>query len=388
MRLTGPVAIQDEEFATLQEGALPNAIGTVVAVLFILWLALKSPKIILAMTVTMLIGLLVTGAFGLWMIGAFNPISIAFAVLFIGIGVDFGIQFSVRYRAERHEVDDLARRAGERGQERRHAAHARGRGDGGGVLLVPAHRLWRLLRARRDRRRRHDRRLCRSALRCCRRCWRCSIRRARRSRWASQWLAPIDRFTERHRIPIIVGTLAIVLGGLPLLYFLQFDFNPMNLRNPKSESIATYLDLRRDPATGASAIDVLAPSLAVANQMKERLEKVPEVSRVVTLETFVPDNQEAKLAAIRKAAAALAPAFAEPVKPPPTDAENVEALDRAVDFLTEGAAEADRTRRRGGQAPGRRHGAAGQGRSGHAREGRGGVRRAARLSRSRDFRNC
>ena len=41
------------------------------------------------------------------MVGALNLISVAFAVLFIGLGVDFGIQFSVRYRAERHEVDDL-----------------------------------------------------------------------------------------------------------------------------------------------------------------------------------------------------------------------------------------------------------------------------------------
>ena len=49
------------------------------------------------------------------MVGALNPISIAFAVLFVGIGVDFGIQFSVRYRAERHEVDDLSGGAGERG---------------------------------------------------------------------------------------------------------------------------------------------------------------------------------------------------------------------------------------------------------------------------------
>ena len=41
------------------------------------------------------------------MVGALNPISIAFAVLFVGIGVDFGIQFSVRYRAERYEVNNL-----------------------------------------------------------------------------------------------------------------------------------------------------------------------------------------------------------------------------------------------------------------------------------------
>jgi len=80
-------------------------------------------------------------------------------------------------------------------------------------------------------------------------------------------LAPIDSFTERHRIPIIITTIIIVLGGLPLLFHLRFDFNPMNLRSSKVESIATYLDLRSDPATGASSIDVLAPSLTAANQM-------------------------------------------------------------------------------------------------------------------------
>ena len=36
-----------------------------------------------------------TAAAGLALVGALNLISIAFAVLFVGIGVDFGIQFSV-----------------------------------------------------------------------------------------------------------------------------------------------------------------------------------------------------------------------------------------------------------------------------------------------------
>ena len=108
-------------------------------------------------------------------------------------------------------------------------------------------------------------------------------------------LAPIDSFTERHRNTIIVTTIIILLGGLPLLSHLRFDFNPMNLRSSKVKSIAAYLDLRSDPATGASSIDVLAPSLTAANQMSERLLKLPEVSRVITLKTFIPDDQPAKL---------------------------------------------------------------------------------------------
>ncbi len=54
-----------------------------------------------------MIGLVITAALGLMMVGAFNLISVAFAVLFVGLGVDFGIQFSVRYRAERHDISDL-----------------------------------------------------------------------------------------------------------------------------------------------------------------------------------------------------------------------------------------------------------------------------------------
>ena len=65
------------------------------------------------------------------------------------------------------------------------------------------------------------------------------------------FLAPVDHFLEKHRIAIIVGTLAVAVAGLPLLYFMRFDFNPMNLRNPKVESIATYLDLRKRSRTPA-----------------------------------------------------------------------------------------------------------------------------------------
>src|SRR5215203_3280713 len=54
-----------------------------------------------------MVGLAATVAIGLAMVGSFNLISIAFFVLFVGLGVDFGIQYAVRYRAERHEVGEL-----------------------------------------------------------------------------------------------------------------------------------------------------------------------------------------------------------------------------------------------------------------------------------------
>src|SRR4029434_9255045 len=106
--MTGAVPMADEEFATVREGALENAIATILIVLVILWLALKSGRLIVAVFVTLFVGLALTAALGLMMVGALNLISIAFAVLFVGLGVDFAIQFAVRYRSERHEVDNLA----------------------------------------------------------------------------------------------------------------------------------------------------------------------------------------------------------------------------------------------------------------------------------------
>src|SRR6202007_1121524 len=62
---------------------------------------------IFAVFVALVVGLAITAALGLLMVGTLNLISVYFAVLFVGLGVDFGLQFSVRYRAERHNIDEL-----------------------------------------------------------------------------------------------------------------------------------------------------------------------------------------------------------------------------------------------------------------------------------------
>src|ERR1700722_13415422 len=107
VRLTGSVPLSDEEFSTIADGAALNGVVTILVVLLILWLALRQSRIILAVLINLAVGLSFTAAAGLAMVGALNLISVAFAVLFIGLGVDFGIQFSVRYRAERFADRDL-----------------------------------------------------------------------------------------------------------------------------------------------------------------------------------------------------------------------------------------------------------------------------------------
>ena len=152
------------------------------------------------------------------------------------------------------------------------------------------------------------------------------------------FLAPVDEFLERHRVIIVVGTLLLVVAGLPLLYFMKFDFNPINLRNPKAESIATFLDLRKDPNTGANAINVLTTSEAEAKKIEARLEKLPEVLRVMSIDSFVPEDQPAKLQLIAKAAKVVGPALnPNSVDAAPSDEENVEALKSSVDSLRRAA---------------------------------------------------
>src|SRR5947207_8880124 len=73
----------------------------------ILFIALRSVKLVGAIIVTLAAGFMLTAGFAALAIGSLNLISIAFGVLFIGLAVDFSIQFSVRYRDQRHRLGEF-----------------------------------------------------------------------------------------------------------------------------------------------------------------------------------------------------------------------------------------------------------------------------------------
>ena len=108
-------------------------------------------------------------------------------------------------------------------------------------------------------------------------------------------LAPVDNFLARHRVAILTIVLLAVFAASPLLYWVRFDFNPLNLRSSKVESVATFLELKSDSENSANNIDILAPSLADADALATKLRALPEVKRAVTLSTFVPRQQDEKL---------------------------------------------------------------------------------------------
>ena len=333
LRLTGPVPMADEEFATIKENAGINATVTIALVLVILWLALRWMRIIVAVFICVAVGLSITAAVGMLMVGTLNLISVYFAVLFVGLGVDFGIQYSVRYRAERHEIDNLREallQAGRRaGGPLTLAALATAAGflsflptvykgvselgliAGVGMLIAFATSITLL-----------------PAL--------LSVLKPPGEPHPLGYakLAPVDRFLAQHRMPILIVTAAVVVAGLPLLYWLRFDFNPINLRSPTTEAVATYLGLKNDPESGANDIQILQPSLAEADRVAAKLRGLPEVARALTLSSFIPADQDKKLPLIANAAKTLLPALNPTApSPPPTDAQNVGMMGSTIDAL-------------------------------------------------------
>ncbi|HEY5072860.1 MAG TPA: MMPL family transporter [Caulobacteraceae bacterium] len=340
VRLTGPVPLEDEELSTLADRALLIATLAVAAIIGMLWLAVKSKRLIAAILATTLIGLVTAGAVGLLVFGRFNVISVAFIPLFVGLGIDFGIQFSVRFRTEHDAGADVgeALRATGRGMGRSLALAASaiaagflsfaptayvglsqlGVIAGLGMMIALALNLTLLpalvMLTAPPRRPAFD---------------------------DSRRLARLDRLVLGNRRVVVWAGVAAAVASACLLPWLRFDFNPIHLKSGATESVSTLADLRKDPDLSPDTVEIVAPSLAAADTLAARLRRLPQVREVRTLSSFVPTDQARKLAAIADAANLLDLTL-DPlvVQPPPTDTEVVAALHQTAADLRVAAAAA------------------------------------------------
>jgi len=326
LRLTGPVALDDDQFATLREGALRSTSLSLVLVCVILFAALRSVKLVGAILATLASGLALTAGFAALAIGSLNLISVAFGVLFIGLAVDFSIQFSVRYRDQRHRLGSFAealRGAGQSiGPALLLAAGATAIGflsfvptqytgirelgwiAGCGMIiaitlnlvLLPAGLT--LLRPRGE-----------------------------PEPIGFRHAAGIDRFLARRRGWVIGGASLLAAAGIALLPGISFDFDPLNLKNPHSESVATARDLMKDPMTSPYTAEILASSMDEAAALAERLGQLPEAAQTVTAASFIPVDQDKKLAIIGDLALLLGPTLTPGATlPPPGDGDVLRAM--------------------------------------------------------------
>jgi hopanoid biosynthesis associated RND transporter like protein HpnN len=321
VRLTGGPALDEDELASVKKGVGIAGILSLVLVTILAFLGLRSPKLVFATIVTLMLSLVWTATFAAVAIGYLNLISVAFAVLFIGLAVDFSIQFGFRYK-EGIEQGDL------------HAAALRRAASGTGVAvclaaacaaigffafvptnyvglsqlgiiagtgmfiglfatltLLPA--LLTVMPVRAVARRREERN--------------------------GKITAGL---VERHWRAVCLGALAVGVASLAAFPFARFDIDPIHLKDPDTESVRAYLDITKDSSTSPYSINIVAPDLAHAEILATRLDKLPEVDSTVTLGSFVPKDQETKLALIDEMATFLTPILqGGELKPPPSDAQ-------------------------------------------------------------------
>jgi hypothetical protein len=340
VRITGPIALSDDQFSALAEGAgFTTALSLGLLCLWLL-LGLKSVRTVLCVLVTLLVGLVGCAAFAVWAIGPFNPISIAFAPLFIGIAIDFGIQFSVLYAVEAPGApspkEAFRKTAYGVGGALAVAASAAAVGffsfvptaysgvsdlgliAGVGMILALVLNLT-LLPAQ-------------LAL---------FVRPASQRPAESRLGFAADRFLLRRRWGILATAAFLAVGSAAALTRLAFDFNPIHLQDQRSESVSTLTDLMGDSLTTPYTADLLAAP-GEAPEFARRLSALPEVSEVLDLASFVPPDQGAKLDVIRDAASLLDPTLDPEAKgTPPTDAETLGEIGRCQSDLDKVGAKGD-----------------------------------------------
>lgn len=305
VRLTGDAVLDNDQLQTAATGMTFAIFLSLGLILILLLLGLRNWRLVLATLVTLIAGLIWTTAFAIAAVGPFNLISIAFAVLFVGIGVDFGIQFCMRYREDFSYTHN-----------RRTALRLTARNMGGALTLaavaaaasfysfvptsyagiidlgiiagtsmlialvanltlLPA--LIRLLRIY-----------------------------PRASRLKKR-LSFAPSLLQRSAWVIIAAAVLVGLAAIPLATQIHFDFDPTHLQDPNSEAVKTFRALLTESELSPYTIEILQPNLAAAQQMAERVSARPTVAQTVTLASFIPEDQADKLDIIQRMSIVIPP---------------------------------------------------------------------------------
>lgn len=341
LRLTGEALMLQDELVSVRSGIGVVGLISGLLVAIVLFAGLRSWRLVLPILVTLVAGLAWTAGFATLAVGELNLISVAFAVLFIGLSVDFGIHYALRVQESagqgRDHLAALTEAAALTGRPLLLCAVSsalaffaffptayRGLSELGliagtgmfialflNLTLLPA--LMRLLPARRG-----------------------AVHLGRLAAAS----AGLQRRAGRHAGLLAGLGVALALAAAFALPQARFDDDPLNLRDPDSPSVAALLELLDDARVSPYSAQVLADDLEQARAEAARLEALPQVQAAVTLDAFVPAEQDLKLDIIDQTALLLSPLFtAPPPLPAPDDAERAAALARLQAALQDPPAE-------------------------------------------------
>lgn len=333
VRVTGNPALNYEEMRGLIfDVAIAGGLSAL-AICGILYLALRSWRLMFSSVITLVTGLVWTAAFAALAIGRINLVSIAFAVLFVGLGIDFAIHIGVHYEEQRRKgrehgdaLGDTFRRIGSAlsvctlttaiGFFAFVPTDFRGAGELGlisgtgmfvifflTVTLYPALvQLW--VAGKQD--------------------WPES---------SKPFGLPGLIAAEHH--PRVTLSVAALLAAVSVLAFPQLRFysDVVKMRNPSTESVQAFQDLQKNAATTPWHADLREPNLAAAEALAARLRQKPEIDRAVTLSDYVPADQEEKIEILEDLALLLDVPEVRTRHEPLPAAEQVAALRELHDYL-------------------------------------------------------
>ena len=331
--MTGDVMLTYDELSAAAEGVERAGIVSLVLLAIILWFGLRSLRVIAAIYGTLLIGLAWAGAYATATVGELNMISSACAILFIGLGIDHAIHFSLRFREASLSGLDAqeALRQTARGVGAAMSLCAassaigfmsfiptqyRGFADlgviAGGSMFIALVASLTVLPAALQLLRVGD-----------------AVDRPRQVRAISMgaW--------GKWRPHFAVGLMALSVGALFFAKNAEFDFSTIALKDPSSESVVTLQRLSDEGFVTDYSAFVLAADLDEAQRLAGALEQRPEVSGAFTPLNLVPGGQGLKLEIIEEAADFLWPAlYPSEVQLPPGSDEKVRITQDLIDRIS------------------------------------------------------
>ena len=309
VRLSGSAALAQEELKSVKTGMGIAAVLSLTLVLSLLIIGLRSVRLVVATIVTLIIGLIWTAGFAVVAIGQLNLMSVAFAVLFIGLSVDFGIHFSLRYQEEIN-INASHARALEKSTE----------SVGGSLVmcaiaaaiaffaflptdyvglaelgLIAGTGMFIALFANL------------TVLPALLTLMPLSVKQFKLS--AGGIFPHVLPYVRTNARSVIIGCLVLGVAAGYLLPKAHFDFDPLNLRDPKTESLSTLLELVNDTQTSPYRIKILARDLIEAEKLSLKLKALTVVKDVATINSFIPSKQSEKIEAISDIALLLMPAL-------------------------------------------------------------------------------
>lgn len=99
---------------------------------------------------------------------------------------------------------------------------------------------------------------------------------------------------------VIAGAALFVVLGWSQASKVGFDYNLLRLQDPNLESVQSELSLIRKGGNTVLFSVAVAPDIATARTMKEKFEKLPSVDRVETLSDLFPIRTPGKVRALRE----------------------------------------------------------------------------------------